>query len=432
MKHYLDLVPLSARVHRRQSRMTRLCILLGVFLVAVMFGLADMYLQGMTEETRRQTGDWHCRFAVSDAGAADLIAARPEVACAAWQGSLAAGSGVALQGRPAAVCGLEPDAFARLYLGGCSSGRAPAAAGEAALSEALVQAAGLAVGDTARLALPDGRTAELLVTGILDGGSAARLAPGSGTVLLVTPRGLAKLESGSLAADWQVAVQFVPLCDMSAAAADIQRQNGLTDDQVTLNQELLSMLNQLPGSNTEQIYQVALVLSLVVMASCILMISSSLNSNVSQRTRFFGMLRCLGATRRQILRFVRREALQWCAAALPAGIGLSIVVVWALCAVMRRVSPVWFGCMPVWGVSWPAIAAAAAVSAVTIFISVYIPARRASKISPIDSIRQSRDIKLTRRTVKTSRLTGKIFGFEGELALKNLKRNKKRYRVTVI
>lgn len=187
MKHYLDLVPLSARVHRRQSRMTRLCILLGVFLVAVMFGLADMYLQGMTEETRRQTGDWHCRFAVSDAGAADLIAARPEVACAAWQGSLAAGSGVTLQGRPAAVCGLEPDAFARLYLGGCSSGRAPAAAGEAALSEALAQAAGLAVGDTARLALPDGRTAELLVTGILDGGSAARLAPGSGTVLLVTP-----------------------------------------------------------------------------------------------------------------------------------------------------------------------------------------------------------------------------------------------------
>ena len=140
MKHYLDLVPLSARVHRRQSRMTRLCILLGVFLVEVMFGLADMYLQGMTEETRRQTGDWHCRFAVSDADAADLIAARPEVACAAWQGSLAAGSGVTLQGRPAAVCGLEPDAFARLYLGGCSSGRAPAAAGETALSEALAQA----------------------------------------------------------------------------------------------------------------------------------------------------------------------------------------------------------------------------------------------------------------------------------------------------
>ena len=55
MKHYLDLAARSDRVHRRQSRMTRLCIVLAVFLVAVMFGLADMYLQGMVIETRRQT-----------------------------------------------------------------------------------------------------------------------------------------------------------------------------------------------------------------------------------------------------------------------------------------------------------------------------------------------------------------------------------------
>ena len=63
MKHYLDLVSISVGVHRRQSRMTRICIVLAVFLVAVMFGLADMYLRSMTEETRRQTGDWHCKIA---------------------------------------------------------------------------------------------------------------------------------------------------------------------------------------------------------------------------------------------------------------------------------------------------------------------------------------------------------------------------------
>ena len=58
MKHYLDLVSISNKVHRRQSRMTRICIVLAVFLVAVMFGLADMYLKSMTDETRHQTGDW--------------------------------------------------------------------------------------------------------------------------------------------------------------------------------------------------------------------------------------------------------------------------------------------------------------------------------------------------------------------------------------
>lgn len=82
-----------------------------------------------------------------------------------------------------------------------------------------------------------------------------------------------------------------------------------------------------------------------------MMISSSLNSNVSQRMEFFGLLRCLGATRHQVLRFVRREALQWCITAMPIGIGLSIVVVWGLCAVMRQLSTVWFGYMPIWGIS---------------------------------------------------------------------------------
>ena len=62
MRHYLDLVTISGKVHRRQSRMTRICIVLAVFLVSVLFGLADMCLRGMTEQTMHQNGDWHCRF----------------------------------------------------------------------------------------------------------------------------------------------------------------------------------------------------------------------------------------------------------------------------------------------------------------------------------------------------------------------------------
>ena len=50
MKHYLKLIPISAKIHRKQSKMTRICIILAVFLVAVMFGLADMYLQGVTRQ----------------------------------------------------------------------------------------------------------------------------------------------------------------------------------------------------------------------------------------------------------------------------------------------------------------------------------------------------------------------------------------------
>jgi putative ABC transport system permease protein len=72
------------------------------------------------------------------------------------------------------------------------------------------------------------------------------------------------------------------------------------------------------------------------------------------------------------------------------------------------------------------------VSSVTILISTYIPARRASKISAIDAIRQTADVKISRRQVRTLPITRKLFGMEGDLGLKNLKRNKKRYQATIV
>ena len=96
---------------------------------------------------------------------------------------------------------------------------------------------------------------------------------------------------------------------------------------------------QFAGAGVKQIYLVAFWLSLIVMLTCILMISSSLNTNVMQRTQFFGLLRCQGATKKQVMRLVRCEALHWCRRAIPAGAALSVIIVWILSAVMRRVSP---------------------------------------------------------------------------------------------
>ena len=79
MKHYLKLVPISTKIHRKQSRMTRICITLAVILVAVMFGLADMYLQGVTQHEIEKSGNWHYAFHAIDSQTASFISARPEV-----------------------------------------------------------------------------------------------------------------------------------------------------------------------------------------------------------------------------------------------------------------------------------------------------------------------------------------------------------------
>ena len=111
---------------------------------------------------------------------------------------------------------------------------------------------------------------------------------------------------------WSFVIQFSRFCAIPDIIADIQRQYQLADGQLHAHTSLLSIEGQLRGNSVSQIYQVAFFLSILVMLACILMISSSLNSSVSQRTEFFGLLRCLGASRKQILRFVRREALYWC------------------------------------------------------------------------------------------------------------------------
>ena len=69
---------------------------------------------------------------------------------------------------------------------------------------------------------------------------------------------------------------------------------------------------------------------------------------------------------------------------------------------------------------------------IVIGVSAFIPSRRASKVSPIEAIRQNDDIKINKKKIRTSKLINKLFGVEGEIALKNIKRNKKKYRVTIV
>lgn len=287
--------------------------------------------------------------------------------------------------QPVSVAGMDETIFSEIYLGSVLSGEFPEIAGQVAVSSTLAQTAGISLGDTLTLNSPDGSTMQLAITGIMED-DAANMISGSASAILLTPEGLSNIQTADLSGNWQYVVRFSLLTNVGSSIADIQQQNGISDAQITQNEELLSMLGQLPGSNMSQIYTMAFLLSLVVMGTCVMMISSSLNSNVSQRMEFFGLLRCLGATRRQVLRFVRREALQWCITAIPIGIGLSIVVVWGLCAVMRQLSTVWFGYMPIFGISWLSIGVSIVLGLITVLLAARTPAKMAAKVSPLEAV----------------------------------------------
>lgn len=132
----------------------------------------------------------------------------------------------------------------------------------------------------------------------------------------------------------------------------------------------------------QSIFLIAAVLFIMILIAGVLMVSSSINSNVAQRTKFFGMMRCIGMSKQQIIRFVRLEALNWCKAAVPIGLVLGIVVTWGLCAVLRFCVGEEFAHIPLFGISGIGIISGIIIGLVTVLLAARSPAKRAAKVSP--------------------------------------------------
>lgn len=146
-------------------------------------------------------------------------------------------------------------------------------------------------------------------------------------------------------------------------------------------------IGDLLGSSMGQtLLSVAVVLFLLILIAGVLMISSSMNSSVAQRTQFFGMMRCIGMSKQQIIRFVRLEALNWCKTAIPIGLVLGVVTTWGLCAVLRFVVREEFSDIPLFGISIFGIACGIFVGLITVLIAANAPAKHAAKVSPITAV----------------------------------------------
>ena len=175
-----------------------------------------------------------------------------------------------------------------------------------------------------------------------------------------------------------------------------------------------------------------IILLSLVSIGCIIVIYNSFAISVMERKREFGLLSSIGATKRQLSHTVFFEAVVVGVIGIILGIlgayigiGCVILIINNLISDMLEYK-LYLVTNPLF-IIIPVI-----FMIVVIFISSLIPSRRASKVSPIEAIRQNDDIKINKKKIRTSKLVLKLFGIEGEIALKNIKRNKKKYRVTIV
>lgn len=212
-------------------------------------------------------------------------------------------------------------------------------------------------------------------------------------------------------------------------------EHGFKKGQITVNNGLLRFQGVTKSEHTMKIlYRLAAIVILIIVCTSVFVIKNSFDISITERFRQYGMLASVGATTKQIRANVLFEGLILGIIAVPLGIICGIFAIWVtLFAVMKIMAGTSLGedYILTLHVSVTAIVLALLIAAVTILFSVLLPARRAAEVSPIDAIRATGEVKINRRKLRTFRFIGKVLGIEGEIASKNLKRSRKKYRTTV-
>ncbi len=388
MKNYLDLVPISAKVHKKQNRMSVICIILAVLLVTTIFGMADMFVRAQIMKTKTETGNWHMGIQGIDAQTADIIATRADIEAFSSYAILNYNGEekYTMNGTNTVICGTQEDLLSKIFPNMLTNGKFPMTKKEALVTENAKGMLDLSIGEQISLNAPDGKEYTFEISGFVENASGLMSKDSYG--IFITNEAFYNIYSNTdLIKDATTFyVQFASTKNVQDKISDLKTAFNLTDEQIFENTKLLGLLGQSVNSFMMQVYVAAAVLFVLVLFAGIMMIASSLNSNVAQRTEFFGLMRCIGATPKQIMRYVRKEALNWCRFAIPIGVFTGIAIIWILCFILRYLSPEYFGAMPAFGISLPSILAGVIIGLLTVLLAARSPAKKAAKVSPLAAV----------------------------------------------
>lgn len=208
-------------------------------------------------------------------------------------------------------------------------------------------------------------------------------------------------------------------------------------DEASINKDLLRYKGfALSDEYMRMLLSLAVIIIVIIAISSIFVIRNSFAISITEKTKLYGMLASIGATSKQIRHNVLFEGFVLGIIGIPAGILLGVGVIALLVVILNALlENMLNGISFVYAVPWWAAVISAVMSAVIILFSTLSSAFRASRIAPITAIRGNNDIKINknkRKSYKAPKFIKKLFGVGGEIAYKNLKRSKKKYRTTVI
>ncbi len=396
MKSYLGLIPQYERIHRRNNRISVLCITLSVCLVMAIFSMADMAMRSQKNYFIKTNGEYH--VALRDVGqeTAEAVSARIDVALSGW---VYQGSAGVLNDMPVSFAGAAEGTMEALTEMDMTEGTYPVLPDEALLNESAMERLGLTIGDNVTVTVPGGGQKRYRITGVLRD---------MGSMLKADICGMALSEEGFLAIGDEDAaegttyrIRFRDGARIQRAIEEIKEQYGLSDSQISENTALLGLMGQSESNIMQALYLIAAILVLLVLIAGTVMISASFHTNVLERIQFYGLLRCLGASRGQVRHFVILQGFRQSARGVPMGLLAGQIATWAACLLLKSVSGDRFSEVPLFEVSIVGIMAGILVGFLIVLLASLSPAKKAAKVSPVTAINGSSQLAQNRHAANT-------------------------------
>lgn len=406
MKSYLGLVFQYEKVHRKNNRISILCIVISVLLVTTIFSMADMALRAQRGYFIKTNGEYHIGLTGLALQDAERMAARPDVALCGWtyQGCMGA-----IGQKTVSFAGANEATFRILTEMKLQSGAYPERPDEALLNQAAMEQLGLAPGDRVVVTAPNGSEKEYVVTGVLENMGSLLKADIYGMVL--SEEGFREIADESAGDGTTFRIQFKSGVNIPSAIRQIKETYGLADGQVGENTALLGLMGQSENSTMRSLYIVAAVLVLLVLVAGTVMIAAGFNTNLLERVRFYGLLRCLGASQKQVRHFVILQGFSQSMKGVPLGLMAGQLVTWCACLLLKSISGERFSEIPLFRCSISGLAAGAAVGFLIVFLASLSPAQKAAKVSPVAAI-SSAGLARNRKAANT-----KLFRVETDMGI---------------
>ncbi|MDP4108638.1 MAG: ABC transporter permease [Bacillota bacterium] len=385
MNVYLDISKRYLAAHKKRTGLSVLSITLSVALVVGIFSMLDVLLKFEKIQVIHDYGNYHILVKNATEAEKKAVSGRIDVKNTGTLFSFRSGS---INGDKCDILSVQKN-FAPNMSMKLLKGTYAQAENELMIEDWAAEKLGAGVGDTVSFAFGDKKEKPFKVSGIFADYGDTKATGEPGVTVSLKAAEKAEVEKKC----WYL-IEFKDRADIRKAERQIKDSLGITEDRIARNDHLLAVIGQSDHKAAVGLYQVGAILFLIVLIAGVVMIYNTFHISVMERMRSFGLLRCVGASKKQIGRIVKKEGfllLRW---AIPGGVLLGMAATLFCSALLKYYNGYMFSAIPLFTVSPVGILSGVAAGVLTVAAATLLPAKKAARVSPVSAATGNGEIRI--------------------------------------